>query len=432
MLDERQGWLTKAGHTVRGSRYLIALAGTAVLAAGCGTQVAGGPPHPDALTAAVTQTGAQTARVATTITTQMQSMSVSFTLTGMFDFAHSRGTLSMQQPIGLTELFVPPNAYVKFSADGGPGLPKGKTWLAVSDEMPGGTAAAGDPFGMFGGSDDPADLLSSLTGIAGSEKKVGTATIRGVAVTEYQVLIDPAKAAARLPSSQRASFQQFAKALGSGVLPVDAWVDSQNLVRRVQLTLPMPAGTGQPAGARLMESTDFYGFGVPVRVTAPPASQVASESQLSTGTGAGTGDVGSPGISSGSSANPPKVTGTLTTAQADAAEQEVAAFWAALGRNDPAAVEATVLPSQRSCVSSGLDGAPQVTVSGFRAISAEPAGDGKATVRFTVNAKASLGGQTIPLPIPQGGTQWFLAAESAGHWYVDLSASTDFPLTGPC
>jgi hypothetical protein len=126
------------------------------------------------------------------------------------------------------------------------------------------------------------------------------------------------------------------------------------------------------------------------------------------------------------------VTGTLTTAQADAAEQAVAAFWAALGRNDPAAVEATVLPSQRSCVSSGLDGAPQVTVSGFRAISAEPAGDGKATVRFTVNAKASLGGQTIPLPIPQGGTQWFLAAESAGHWYVDLSASTDFPLTGPC
>ena len=175
-----------------------------------------------------------------------------------------------------------------------------------------------------------------------------------------------------------------------------------------------------------MESTDFYGFGVPVRVTAPPASQVASESQLSTGTGAG--DVGSPGISSGSSANPPKVTGTLTTAQADAAEQAVAAFWAALGRsNDPAAVEATVLPSQRSCVSSGLDGAPQVTVSGFRAIWAEPAGDGKATVRFTVNAKASLGGQTIPLPIPQGGTQWFLAAESAGHWYVDLSAKHGLP-----
>ena len=430
MLDGRQGWL-KAGHAVRGSRCLIALAGSAVLAAGCGTQVAGGLPHPDALTAAVTRTGAQTARVATTITAQMQSMSVSFTLTGMFDFARSRGTLSMQQPIGLTELFVPPNAYVKFSADGGPGLPKGKTWLAVSDEMPGGTAAAGDPFGMFGGSDDPADLLGSLTGIAGSEKKVGTATIRGVAVTGYQVNIDPAKAAARLQSSQRASFQQFAKALGSGVLPVDVWVDSQNLVRRVQLTLPMPAGTGQPAGARLMESTDFYDFGVPVRVTAPPASQVASESQLST-TGAGTGVVGSAGISSGSSANPPKVTGTLTTAQAGAAEQAVAAFWAALGRNNPAAVEATVLPSQRSCVSSGLGGAPQVTVSGFRPISAEPAGDGKATVRFTVNAKASLGGQTIPLPMPQGGTQWLLAAESAGHWYVDLSASTDFPLTGPC
>ena len=126
------------------------------------------------------------------------------------------------------------------------------------------------------------------------------------------------------------------------------------------------------------------------------------------------------------------MTGTLTPAQADAAEQAVAAFWAALGRNDPAAVEATVLPSQRSCVSSGLDGAQQVTVSGFHVVSAEPAGDGRATVRFTVNATASVGGQKIPLPMPQGGTQWLLAAESAGHWYVDLSAGTDFPLTGPC
>jgi hypothetical protein len=409
----------------------VALAGVAVLTAGCGTQVAGGPSQADTLTAAVTRTAAQTTRVAATITMQMQSMSFSYTATGMFDFAHSRGSLSMQQPIGMTELFVPPNVYVKFSAAGGPTLPKGKTWLVISGGMLGGTGAEGGmlgEFSPFGGSADPADLLKSLTGIAGSVKKVGTATMRGVAVTEYQVNIDPAKAAARLPSSQRASFRQFAAALGSGAIPVHVWVDGLNLVRRIQVSLHLPADSGAPAGARLTESTDFYDFGVPVPVAAPPASQVASISQIAGSTGK---NVIVSGVSSGSGGpNPPKVTGTLTHAQADAAEQAVAAFWTALGRNDPAAVAATVPPSQRSCARSGLGGGgggPRVTVSGFRAVSAEPAGDGRATVRFTVNATVSLGGQKIPLPSTGSGPRWLVAVESAGHWYVDLSASTDFP-----
>jgi hypothetical protein len=408
----------------------MTLAGLAVLAAGCGTQVAAAPSQAAALTAAVTRTGVQTARVAATTTMQMGSMSFSFTATGMFDFAHSRGSLSMQQPIGMTELFIPPDVYVKFSAAGGPMLPKGKTWLVISGSMLGGTGAAGamlGEFSPFGGSADPADLLKSLTGIAGSVKKVGTATMRGVAVTGYQVNIDPAKAAARLPSSQRASFRQFAAALGSGAIPVRVWVDGQNLVRRIQVSLHPPADSGAPAGARLTESTDFYDFGLPVPVAPPPASQVASISQIA---GSAGGNVIGSGISSGSGGpNPPKVTGTLTPAQADAAEQAVAAFWTALGRNDPAAVAATVLPSQRSCARSGLggDGGPRVTVSGFRAVSAEPAGDGRATVRFTVNATVSLGGQKIPFPSTGDAPRWLVAVESAGHWYVDLSASTDFP-----
>ena len=411
---------------MRGGGYLMTLGCAAVLAAGCGTQAAGGPPHADTLTAAVTRTGAQTARVAITTTTQMQSMSVSFTETGVFDFAHSRGMLSMQQPVGLTELFVPPKTYVKLSDMAGMALPKGKSWLAVNDGMLGGVPAPVP--GAFGGDSDPANLLASLTAIAGSEKKTGTTVIRGVPVTQYQVNIDPAKAVTRLPGWERAGFQQFVKALGSGAIPVDVWVDSQNLVRRVQLSLHVPDVAGMPSAPaatgnpQLVQSADFYDFGVPVRVAAPPASEVASAPQLSM-----------KGVSAGGGvASPPTVTGTLTPAQSDAAEQAVGAFWAALGRNDPAAVVQTVLPSQRSCVSSGLDGAPHFSVSSFRAVSAEPAGDGRATVRFTVNAKASMGGQDFPLLPPGGGPLWLAAAESAGHWYVDLAASSDFPGVGPC
>ena len=69
----------------------------------------------------------------------------------------------------------------------------------------------------------------------------------------------------------------------------------------------------------------------------------------------------------------------------------------------------------------------------MRIISAKPAGNGRATVRFTVSAKASLGGQELPI-FAQGPdtVQWLVTTEIAGHWYVDLSASTALPFVGPC
>jgi hypothetical protein len=426
----------KAG-AVRGGGFLIVLAGTAVLAVGCGTQVARTDAGNDVLTTAVTRTTAQTARIAITTTMQMQGMTVSFAATGLFDFAHSRGMISMPSPIGMTELLIPPKTYIKFSANSGPQLPNGKTWLAMDDAVSGGSADSMP--GPVGG--NPGDMLASLTAISGSEKKISATVIRGVPATEYQVNVDPAKAAGRLPGWERESFSQFAKTLGSGTIPVDVWVDAQNLVRRMQMSFSPSASTGGLAGMggpgemRLIESIDFYDFGVPVRVSVPLASQIARFPQpggpfVAVGSGGiwGSGVFVPPGA-----ATPPKAAGTLTLAQTAAAEQAVTAFWAAVGRNDPVAVARTVLPSQRSCVSSAFDGAPKITVSSFRIVSAEPAGTGRATVRFTVSAKASFGGQDFPVfSGSSGGAQWFVAAQSAGHWYVDLSANSAVSFAGAC
>jgi hypothetical protein len=419
---------------VRGGKYLITLAAASVLAAGCGTVVARTQAPPDALAAAVTKTGTQTARIAMTTSMQAQGMSVSFTATGEFDFAHSRGMLTMPSPMGLTELFLAPKAYIKFSGASGMGLPHGKSWVEVDSGFPGGASGA---FGPLGTSGNPADLLASLTAIAGSERKLGADTIRGVPVTEYQVNIDPAKAAARVPAWERASFTQFMQNLGNGAIPVDVWVDSQNQLRRVRLSLHIPAGAGalgMPGNPQIAETTDFYDFGAPVRVSAPPASQVAQLSQLGMD-GASYGSGVSSSVSVPPVPSPPAESGSLTPAQASAAEQAVAAFWAALGRNDPAAVTRTVLPAQRSCVSGILHVAPKMTVKSFRFVSAKPAGNGRATVRFTVNATVSLGGQQLPAsPQGSGGVQWLVAGQSAGHWYVDVSTGSDggFITGGPC
>jgi hypothetical protein len=409
---------------VRGGKFLMVVVGASILAAGCGTKMA---PVVD-LSAAVSHTGDLTARVAVTTSVQSPGMSISFTEAGVFDFAHSRGMLSSQNPVGMTEVFVPPKAYIKVPA-GAAGLPRGKSWMAVDVGTSAGLGIS--PLTAFGGSADPADLLASLTAVSSSVTKLGTSTIRGVPVTEFRVRIDPATAAARLPGWERAGFLQFAQTLGSGAIPVDVWLDGQNLVRQVTLSLNVPvglgapAGSGAPAGERLVESTDFYDFGVPVRVSAPPAAQVASKAEAIGGLSASAGGSGPQA--------PPPAAGTLSPAQAAAAEQVVAAFWSALGHDNPAAVAQTVRPAERSCVRSFLSGGPKITVASFRVVSAKPAGSGLATVRFTVTASASLDGQNLPVfPQGPGRVQWLVTIEKAGHWYVDLAASGASMMGGAC
>jgi hypothetical protein len=410
-----------------------------MLAVGCGTQhVAAAKSQTVDLAAAVSHTQDQTARIATTISTQTQGMTVSFTESGLFDFARSRGTITMRSPIGMTEVFLPPTTYIKVPAADGGGLPKGKTWVALPDGATDDSAAADSMLGPLDGGGDPADLLASLTAASSSVTKLGPNVIRGVPVTGFALKIDPAKAGAKIPGADRAAVEAFLKSFDAAAIPVDVWVDGQNLVRRERLSLAMPTGSGAPAGTKLTWTTDFYDFGVPVRVSAPPASQVATEgSQFAagsagasgSGSGSGSGSVGSSGTVS-----PPPVSGTLTPDQATSAEQAVAAFWAALGSNNAAAVAATVLPAQRSCVESFVGGGgPTITVSALHITSAQPAGNSSATVRLTVKAQASFGGKDMPVfPQGPGSPQWLETTNVAGRWYVNIDDSTALAFGGGC
>src|SRR5258707_10022247 len=110
---------------MRGSRFLGTLAGASILAvspvlAGCGTQ----PAQVGMLTAAVSHTATETARIAVTSTMHTKGMSVSVTQTGVYDFAHSRGMISMQKPAPFTVIFLPSETYLKLS--GGAWPPRGQ------------------------------------------------------------------------------------------------------------------------------------------------------------------------------------------------------------------------------------------------------------------------------------------------------------------
>jgi hypothetical protein len=432
---------------VRFGRFSLIAAGaaTAVLVAGCGTEHASsGPvkPQPPNLTAAVSRTQAETARIATTISTQTQGMTVSFAETGLFDFAHDRGTITMQSPLGMTELFLPPTVYIKVPAgadDGGSdGLPKGKTWVALPTALAGGSALDGGLLGGLDGGGSPASLLASLTAASSGVTRLGPSTIRGVRVTGFALTINPAKESASMPAADRSAAEAFLKSAGVTKIPVDVWVDAKNLVRREKVTMALPNSMGASAGSSMTMTTDFYDFGVPVQVSAPPAAEVAKEpSSLGmSGSGVAVGSGSSSGSGSGAAVPPPAEAGTLTQAQTAAAEQAVSAFWTAVASNNTAAVAATVLPSQRTCVQSNLgadSGAPKITVSSLHITSARSAGTADATVFFTVKAQASFGGQS--LPVLSGGpttSQWLATAELGGHWYVDLNDSTALAFGGGC
>jgi len=128
----------------------------------------------------------------------------------------------------------------------------------------------------------------------------------------------------------------------------------------------------------------------------------------------------------------PRVSGTLSPAQAAAAEQTVRAFWSALAANDTKAAEQTVLPAQRACFGSMTHG-PRLTVTSLRIVSAQPAGNARATVRFTVKARASIGGHSVPV-LPQGPArvQWLVTTEAGGHWYVDLGSGSKAAFGAAC
>ncbi len=405
---------------MRGGRYLMVLAGAAVLAAGCGTQRAGAVN----LAAAAAGTASQSARVTVVTTMRTQGMSVSFTETGVFDFAHSRGMLRMNGPAGLAseELFVPPRIYVQLPRGTHGLLPHGRSWVAVGSAATGGPAAA--LLGPFGGT-DPGDLLASLTAVSSTVRNLGAATVRGVPVTHLRLAVDPARAAARVPRGRRASFRAFAASLGAATIPVDVWIDQQNRVRRLRWSPHLPAGPGAPASTRFTQTADFYGFGVPVRVSAPPPRQVISLSHLSTGTSVSVTGIG--GVP-----RPPRGHGTLSPAQAAAATAAVRAFWLALGRNQVQAAAQTVLPAQRTCFRSMMGG-PRFMVTSLAVKSARPDGTMRATVRFTVKARAIMAGHSIPVLLPgPGHVQWLSTAEAGGHWYVDLGRSSSLAFGPAC
>jgi hypothetical protein len=165
----------------------------------------------------------------------------------------------------------------------GAGLGSGKKWLKF-DVAKAGKALGIDVSQMGSFGQDPSQSLQMLKAVAGDVKTVGEEDVRGVSTTHYSATIDLAKYPATVPATARAavrrSVDQIARLTGTRTIPVDVWVDGDDVVRRFSQTLKMTVAGSVMQTKQTME---LYDFGTKVHVQAPPKSEVQDLSDLAGG-----------------------------------------------------------------------------------------------------------------------------------------------------
>ncbi len=228
-----------------------------LVAAGCSDTVSLDPVA-KAAEASTSQTSEHMTLFAT-VTAGLQTI----TMTGSGDFQNDpmRGDLDLSagdgsQTVSIREILEGTTVYLTSNALGGV-LPGGKTWMKfdVAKTM----KSLGVDLGAVS-SQTPADAFARLQA-SGAVTKVGPATVGGVAVTRYSVLLDPAKVA-KLTKGLLQTTVSYA--------PVDVWVDGKGLVRRMHIAAVYgDSATTVPQSTVDMTMT-LSDYGEHVSVAPPP------------------------------------------------------------------------------------------------------------------------------------------------------------------
>jgi hypothetical protein len=155
-----------------------------------------------------------------------------------------------------------------------------KQWVKVDLSQLGMSSAADMSAGQSG---DPSQMLEYLRGVTDDVKEVGTEQIRGVETTHYHATTSLQKALERVPEAQRKNLEAMVQNLGDTTIPIDVWVDGDGRVARVATQYSLNIN-GQSIGADMQ--FDYFDYGTPIDVKAPPADQVADLGGLSSSLGA--------------------------------------------------------------------------------------------------------------------------------------------------
>ena len=202
---------------------------------------------------------------------------------GVTDFSGAASNMTMGMPGmgGLEMRQIGETVYMKMPDEFAAQVSGSKPWVRVDLDT-----LYGQQYGAVqgGAAGDPTRQLEYLRGVSDSVEKIGEERVRGVPTTRYRAILDLNEEAAGVKGAD----QELVKGLGTSKLPVEVWVDEENRVRRYALdvSVPMPENAAsQDAsqgddGLRTRMVIEYYDFGTPVDVQAPPQDQTMDGSKL--------------------------------------------------------------------------------------------------------------------------------------------------------
>jgi hypothetical protein len=182
----------------------------------------------------------------------------------------------------LEELVNGTTVYVKLPPAIARKLPGGRPWmkvdLAKASGIPGFSSLANNPV-----STDPSQFLSYLRAASGNVSKQGSEVVNGIQTTHYHATIILDKVPDALPPASRKGAKQAVSSIeqltGLRQLPVDAWIDRNNLIRRMRLTFA--ESLAPSVKLNIAMTMDFLKYGPQPSPNFPSADQVTDASSLS-------------------------------------------------------------------------------------------------------------------------------------------------------
>ncbi len=254
---------------------LVALA-AAVALSGCGaTKAISGAVDPVAQ-AATTTAHTPGYRMSVTTVATTAGATVRGTMTGVIDTVRHTGAFTTNETVAghavsIDERLSGTTIYMKLpNQQALDALTGGKPWLKLDFSRALGAFGLG---GLTTQSSNPAQFLDYLRAVGAKHTRVGTETVDGVHTTHYHVVINLDSYPKLFPASRRAAAARgvstLESAIGSHTMPMDAWIDSQHMLRRTSFSFAECVQSQRLKLAMTMNLSDYGQQSVPA---APSAS----------------------------------------------------------------------------------------------------------------------------------------------------------------
>lgn len=254
---------------------LGAVTGAAVAVAGCGaSQVV------DPVAQAAQVTASAPGYRMSAVMSITGAVPVTASMSGAIDTAADSGTMRMREVLAGHQVNAPMvfsrlNFWMRASAIAGAAkLTGGRPWIYV--DMSKALGAMG--VGSLPGTTDPSQFLNYLHAVGANPSVVGKVTIHGVHTTEYRAVIDLDRYK-QLYHASATSISTIESALGSHTMPVQAWIDGENRVRRIHIAFPECVAGKKDQFSVTM---GLYDFGPQPQVQVPQERQVYNLTPLLT------------------------------------------------------------------------------------------------------------------------------------------------------